>query len=188
MQCSLFAMLLLTSLAQGRGDQRLPPEAPSTMLVVDVGMMPIGRPEMITLEMPARLAPPDDAIPQPVRRPRGVDFRAMVVARENFDRWLFADERSQEDRRGRLEDILDAKIVIADLEHKLMLTAQQRAKLRLAGRGDIKRFFDKVDVSEQDNRSGSDKFLINLADTRPRRRIRERERSENPPTLSVAYL
>ncbi len=46
----------------------------------------------------------------------------------------------------------------------------------------------KIAVSEQDNRSGSDKFLINFADTRPRRRIRERDRSENPPTLSVAYV
>ena len=39
MQCSLFAMLVLTSLTQGRGDQRLPPEAPSPRLVVNVGMM-----------------------------------------------------------------------------------------------------------------------------------------------------
>ena len=107
--------------------------------------MPNGGPETITLEMPTRSAPADDAIPQPVRRPRGVEFRAMAVARENFDRWLFADELSQVDRRRRLEDILDAKIVLADLEHRLMLTAQRRAKLRLAGRGDIKRFFDKVE-------------------------------------------
>ncbi len=43
-------------------------------------------------------------------------------------------------------------------------------------------------VSEQDNRSGSDKFLINFADARPCRRIRERDRSESPPTLSVACI
>ena len=69
----------------------------------------------------------------------------MAVARENFDRWLFADERTQGERRRHLEEILDAKILLADLEHKLTLTAQQRSKLRVAGRGDIKRFFDKVE-------------------------------------------
>jgi hypothetical protein len=41
-------------------------------------------------------------------------------------------------------------------------------------------------VSEQDNRSGSDKFSINFTDTRPRSRIRERARSGNPQTMSVA--
>ena len=95
--------------------------------------------------MPDRSAPADAAIPQPVRPHRGVDFTAMAVARENFDRWLFADERTGEERRRHLEDILDAKILLADLEHKLTLTVQQRSKLRVAGRGDIKRFFDKVE-------------------------------------------
>jgi hypothetical protein len=109
--------------------------------------MPDGGPELITLEMPARSAPADAAIPQPVRPPRGVDFRAMAVARENFDRWLFVDERTQEERRRHLEEILDAKIWLAHLEHKLTLTAQQQSKLRVAGRGDIKRFFDKVEVA-----------------------------------------
>jgi hypothetical protein len=40
-------------------------------------------------------------------------------------------------------------------------------------------------VSDQDNRSGSDKFLINFTDTRPRSWIRERDRSRDPPTESA---
>ena len=63
---------------------------------------------------------------------------------ENFDRWLFADERSgEEHRRRHLDDILRARIEAAARGHKL--TDPQRAKLRIAGRGDIKRFFDQVE-------------------------------------------
>jgi hypothetical protein len=176
MQYSLLAMLVLFSWAQEEGGQRLPVEAPSSRLVVNVitvGVMPDGGPELITLEMPARSAPSDAAIPQPVRPPRGVDFRAMAVARENFDRWLFADERSQEERRRHLEEILDAKILLADLEHKLTLTAQQQSKLRVAGRGDIKRFFDQVEDKRAQFETERQKYKTGLAALRRLAPIRQ---------------
>jgi hypothetical protein len=65
-----------------------------------------------------------------------------VVERENFDRWLFDDGRSEQGRQQHLEDILDAKVELAGLVYKL--NGPQREKLRVAGRGDIKRFFDQV--------------------------------------------
>jgi hypothetical protein len=67
-----------------------------------------------------------------------------VVARENFDRWLFDDDTGDEVSRGRhLERLLQTRVDAATREHKL--TPAQRAKLHLAGRGDIKRFFDQVE-------------------------------------------
>ena len=65
-----------------------------------------------------------------------------MVERENFERWLFADEQTEGARQSHLDDLLRAKIENAYREHNL--TWPQRAKLQLAGRGDIKRFFDQV--------------------------------------------
>jgi hypothetical protein len=71
-----------------------------------------------------------------------IDLKTTVVERANFDRWLFDDGRSEQGRQRHLEDILDAKVEIAGLVYKL--NGPQREKLRVAGRGDIKRFFDQV--------------------------------------------
>ena len=67
-----------------------------------------------------------------------VNIQAAVVERENFDNWLFADEPTEEARSRHLDRILRARVEAAAREH--MLTDAERAKLRLAGKGDIKRF------------------------------------------------
>lgn len=77
------------------------------------------------------------AIPRPVGR---IDLNAAVVDPENFDRWLFGDEQSDGERKRHLENLLRARIEVV-----VWLTESQRSKLRLAGRGDIKRFFDEVE-------------------------------------------
>jgi hypothetical protein len=98
----------------------------------------------ITVAAPAPAAPVDEdddqQPPQPVVR---LNIMAMVVERENFDRWLFDDGRSEGERQTHLEAILQSKVELAASAHRL--TEPQRAKLRLAGRGDIKRFFDQVE-------------------------------------------
>ena len=98
----------------------------------------------IALSMPAPPAPDDEDDdqhpPRPVMR---LNIRQAVLEPENFDNWLFFDGRPEQGRRRRLEDVLDAKIEATGRMGEL--TERQRAKLRLAGRGDIKRFFDRVE-------------------------------------------
>jgi hypothetical protein len=97
--------------------------------------------------MPAPPAPADkdddrkpagQALPPPIR----FNMMTAVVERQNFDRWLFADERSKGARQRHLDDIFRDKVEAAARAYHL--TEPQQAKLRLAGRGDIKRFFDQV--------------------------------------------
>jgi hypothetical protein len=140
-------MLVLTLWAQGRGDQRpLPEPAPVRYAAIRVRLA--GDAREISLEMPNQSAPAEERDdPPPVRPPRGVHITAMVLSRENFDRWLFADGRSERARQRYLEVLLERRIEVAALVYRL--AAPQRAKLQLAGRGDIKRYFDEV----QDRRS-----------------------------------
>jgi hypothetical protein len=95
----------------------------------------------ITVERPVPDDEGDD--PPPVRPAMRLDLNSMVVDRENFDRWVFVDGRSEEERRRYLEGILRSKVDVAAVLHDL--TAAQREKLRVAGMGDIKRFFDQVE-------------------------------------------
>ena len=143
MRTRFLAMLILTSWAQLRGAQRMLPEPPRGGPLVGVNLTRGGQPQMflISIEMPA---PPDEddddhRPPRPIMR---LDLKTAVLERENFDRFLFADERSEGERRRHLEELLAVKVEAAAA--RLDLTDRQRAKLRLAGRGDIKRFFDRV--------------------------------------------
>ncbi len=91
---------------------------------------------MITLERDAPVKEDDPQAAGPI------DLMTAVLGPENFDRWLFSDELSEGDRRRHLEDILDAKLGIAVFRSKLNYA--QTMKLHLAGKGDIKRFFDQI--------------------------------------------
>jgi hypothetical protein len=143
MQSPLLVMLILSAWDQARGDRRPLPEAPAGSIAVRVTVW-VGRERRmrtITVERPGQNDEGDD--PPPVRPVMPLDINSAVVERENFDRWLFVDGRSEEERRKYLEQILRSKVEVAAVLHDL--TAAQRAKLRLAGRGDIKRFFDEVE-------------------------------------------
>lgn len=147
MQSQLLALVILTTLFQVKKREWKPaPEPPPGTTVVHVGVRVEGNVELrkISIVMTAPPAPVvegDEERPaQPVMR---FNLNTVVVEPENFDRWLFADERSESEHWRHLDEILQAKVELACREHKL--TDPQRAKLRLAGTGDIKRFFDQVE-------------------------------------------
>jgi hypothetical protein len=76
--------------------------------------------------------------------PRRQEF---IVASESFDQWLFSGDTIG-GRRVRLNDNLRRTIERVDPAHRL--TAVQRQKLELAGRGDIKHFFDQVEAKRRE--------------------------------------
>jgi hypothetical protein len=71
----------------------------------------------------------------------------VIVASENFDQWLFSGDTIGE-RRARLNDNLRRTIERVDPARRL--TTVQRQKLELAGRGDIKHFFDQVEAKRRE--------------------------------------
>lgn len=73
------------------------------------------------------------AQPQPV----------FMVADENFDQWLYQEFRNAAGGRSRLESLLALRIEA--VAQACELSDEQRQKLQLAGRGDIKRFTDRVE-------------------------------------------
>src|SRR5258708_1205247 len=75
----------------------------------------------------------DEVVVQPV----------FVMADENFEQWIFREFQNAAGARGRLDSLLTLNI--ESVAQVCGLTESQRQKLWLAGRGDIKRFFDSVD-------------------------------------------
>lgn len=69
--------------------------------------------------------------------------RVFVYTEENFDQWVFNNQGNAGSVRNRFESLLGLKIDFVD--KACGLTESQKKKLQLAGRGDIKRFFDRVD-------------------------------------------
>lgn len=75
----------------------------------------------------------DEVVVQPV----------FVMADENFEQWIFREFQNAAGARGRLDSLLTLNI--ESVAQVCGLTESQRQKLWLAGRGDIKRFFERVD-------------------------------------------
>ena len=121
------------------------PEPPEGGRFVSVGVSIDGRQQIrkITYTEPSKSAPPDEDGEPPPAQPVRLNLQAMELERENFDRWLFADGLSEEEHRRHLDRVLLTRVKTVARTHKL--TDPQRAKLLLAGRGDIKRFFDGVE-------------------------------------------
>jgi hypothetical protein len=140
MQTQLVMMLFLTSSAQLRADDGPRPEHTRVWPVTTIHLRTAGEIHELTLEMPPPDGEGDDPpLAQPVGR---LNLNTAMLVRVNFDRWLFPHEQSETARHDHLKEILDARIVVVAQANKL--TDRERAKLRLAGRGDIKRFFDEV--------------------------------------------
>ncbi len=158
MSCQLLTMLFLASLAQEKKERRPIAAPPARGQVVNVRVGTGREIRQITLSMPAP-ADEDDEPPAP----RNIPFNILtsVVDPENFDRWLFADDQSGAGRHRHLDDILRSKVDAAIMAHKL--TDSQRTKLRLAGRGDIKRFFDQVEDRRLDFEKDRRNFRAGLA-------------------------
>ena len=140
MQTQLVMMLFLASTAQLKADDKPRPEHLRIWPVTTIHLRTAGEAHELTLEMPAPDGEDDDAPPaQPVGR---FNLNMAMLVSDNFDRWLFPHEQSESARQEHLRNVLDARIVVVAQANKL--TDHERAKLRLAGRGDIKRFFDEV--------------------------------------------
>ena len=73
---------------------------------------------------------------QPVR---GV----WVMTDDQFDQWVFGGPRNSRAGRNKLDSLLTLQV--DDVARVCRLSEPQKKKLLLAGRGDIKRFFEKVE-------------------------------------------
>jgi hypothetical protein len=98
---------------------------------------------MLSIEVAAPAAPDGEIdAPEPIM-PARFNLNDAVLERENFDRWIFGEGIDEQGRRTKLQSILREKIdrVMKDRD----IHGAQLQKLRLAGSGDIKRFFDRVE-------------------------------------------
>jgi hypothetical protein len=66
---------------------------------------------------------------------------------EQFDQMVFQQDRNADGARRRLEPML--VLHLESIDRSCKLTDAQRKKLQLAGRGDIKRFFDHYEAAKQ---------------------------------------
>jgi hypothetical protein len=123
---------------------------------------------------PEQEQPPDDQddpeVAEKGNRPALLLGQKFIVASESFDQWIFTGDTIGE-RQTRLNDNLRRTIGRVDRAHRL--TAVQRQKLELAGRGDIKHFFDQVEAKRREFdqvRTDLDKCRAFARDLRPLRR------------------
>jgi hypothetical protein len=93
--------------------------------------------------LPTLVDPPPVAPPPPDGIVDFPNLGTAVLSPDNFDRRVFGQDR-QTTRGMRMDELLSAKVKGASREHDL--EDAERAKLYLAGRGDINRFFDQVDA------------------------------------------
>ena len=80
----------------------------------------------------------EEEVAQPVQMQR-----AFVYTEEHFDQWVFNNQGSEAAVRTRFDSLLSLRIDFID--RICGLSEIQKKKLFLAGRGDVKRFFDRVD-------------------------------------------
>lgn len=163
MRNRLFVLLVLISSARASGQQD-PPAAPARdRQVMTVGVMGGDRKvRRISVSVPAPPAPDDED--EEIPRPRPVvrlNINNAVLEPESFDQWLFGEEPTERARRRRLDDLLRIQIDIVAKRHRL--TGAEREKLRLAGRGDIKRFFDRVEEQRRAFEKERQSFRTGLA-------------------------
>ncbi len=71
------------------------------------------------------------------------DQTQFGLADANFDAWVFNNGRQGVHNRQGFDDRLTLRL--AEIDRECRLTDAQKAKLRLAGRGDTKRFFDLLE-------------------------------------------
>jgi hypothetical protein len=83
-----------------------------------------------------------------------------VYTDENFDQWVFGNGRNYTSFRASVDSLLAMQI--EELDRACGLTDAQRAKLMLAGRGDLKRILDAYDDKKKKFRAtGGDQNRIN---------------------------
>ena len=67
----------------------------------------------------------------------------FMFADQNFDQWVFNNGTNSAQAKTKAETVL--KLQIEDIDRICSLTELQKKKLRLAGQGDLKRFYDLVE-------------------------------------------
>jgi hypothetical protein len=77
---------------------------------------------------------------------RRVQVSAPAVSEQQFDAWVFRQDRTPEAARWRLDSLLELQI--DEYDRACKLSAPQKQKLQLSGRGDIKRFFDRYETAK----------------------------------------
>jgi hypothetical protein len=122
-QIHFVTLLVLTSLGQVKKEWKPAQAPPPATQTINVGVRVAGPAEIRTISL-AQPAPPalaDEEVEQPPlpRAPRPMRLNSMVVERENFDRWLFLDERSESDHWAHLDEILRVKVEFEGKEHTL---------------------------------------------------------------------
>jgi hypothetical protein len=100
----------------------------------EVRIGPAGIPLFRVVDEQDQEADPDENAPAEPR---------FVVAEETFDRWLLGSTGDTDSARAYLESLLQRKV--DDINQVRKLSPAQRKKLILAGRGDIKRLFDRIE-------------------------------------------
>jgi hypothetical protein len=91
---------------------------------------------------PASGAPDDDVeVEDAVAAP--VQQHMFVMNDAQFDQWAFGGVGNLATIQRRMDSLLTLKI--EEVHRTCLLTDDQKQKLRLAGRGDVKRFFDRIE-------------------------------------------
>jgi hypothetical protein len=138
MQSQLLLMLLLASTSQVRSRPE-PLAEPPGRRIMTVRLVVRFETRELTVSWPT---PPLEE-GEPPQRPMRLNLNTAVVEPVNFDRWLFEDAGFEMPPQQHLDEVLRARLDAAAREYDL--TTAQRLKLQLAGKGDIKHFFDQVE-------------------------------------------
>lgn len=91
-------------------------------------------------------------VPNPINR-------GFQIDESNFDMWVFGNSRNAPTARTRVE--AGFKLELEGIDRAIHLTDRQKKKLELAAQGDIKRFFDDVEIKRaefQQVRNDQQKF------------------------------
>jgi hypothetical protein len=114
----------------------------------------------IALAAPAASGQGFDDDEEEVEAAGAMNPHMAVYTDENFDQWVFGNGRNYTSFRASVDSLLAMQI--EELDRACGLTDAQRAKLMLAGRGDLKRILDAYDDKKKKFRAtGGDQNRIN---------------------------
>lgn len=129
-------------------------------LKIDVGWL-LCWPVLVAM-ISAANANAQQAKPVPARAPAiRIQLRneIQVVSEQQFDAWVFRQDRTPEAARWRLDSLLELQI--DEFDRACKLSAAQKQKLQLMGRGDIKRFFGRYETAKEKlHESGGDRQIV----------------------------
>jgi hypothetical protein len=109
---------------------------------------------IVAMERPTRAQDEDE----PQNQEKAAPQATLVIPVNNLDEWSFRSSGGKDAARARLESILTTRV--ERIGRQCTLTEVQKRKLLLAGRGDIKRFFDRAELEgDADEPNGLQEIL-----------------------------